>query len=222
MWFFPLTHVCAQGRITLVIDTLVTVSDGFTPRQYDGKFRDVAEDTSTKHHRLDVYHSSAEYPNIVSSILRSAEAGPLRLDLDEHGGELLLRWSPDFTGDTIRIERFEVYWPCRKNVYEESTEKWAWQDTAWVLEKHTFRKGKVHGARRAKQVHYVDLRINGRPYRIYLRLEEMPQEAVLSNGFDTRDCQDPRDAKAPRKCRRFHRQNILRSWGYRAALLLDK
>ncbi len=212
----------AQNVLVLIIDTVVTPSDGFPIKALEEGTSWWARDTSDRASTYSSHSNENEFPNVIMHVLR--DAGGLRIALDDDGGELLIRWPSGSTLDTIRIPHFEVLTPFWKDtVYTRKT----WfhvNDTGIVpMRSKDIRSFIKHiPARRAKKVHSFTLLINGDQYHIAIDRKHQFDEITVGHAYRPTDCgSSAADAFTRRKCTYIHYDSRRPVWTYHAEVILS-
>ncbi|MBX2978998.1 MAG: hypothetical protein KF905_06870 [Flavobacteriales bacterium] len=212
----------AQNVLVLIIDTVVTPSDGFPINAQEEGSSWWTNDTSD---RVTTYSSLSgwnEFPNVIMHVHRDANG--LRIALDEDGGELLIRWPAGSKLDTIRIPHFEVFAPWWKDtVYTRKT----WyhvNDTSIVpMRSKDIRSFVKHvPARRPKKVHTLSLIINGEQFHIALNRKHLFDEITVGHAYRPTDCgSGAADGFTRRKCKYICFDSRMPVWTYHAEIMLS-
>jgi|LakMenEpi03Aug12_release.lakeMendotaPanAssembly.Ray.scaffolds.fasta_scaffold256461_2 hypothetical protein len=203
------TRCGAQDDLVFIIDTVLTPHAFSRPLQYPAEPRAslAAMVAHSEEYILSAELKGRSYPHVVVHFAKDTTAGPIRLQLDDTGGEFLLHWPADLKSDTIRIARFEVLKRCFRDTIATTVEWFAMSDSGLVLPCSIKQSRELSPEPTCKEVFQaIGLNINGTSYQVPLRLIDSGfGEIETFHGYKPTRCQGYRRGDARRKrCRYFH------------------
>ncbi|MBL0126733.1 MAG: hypothetical protein IPP83_04580 [Flavobacteriales bacterium] len=218
--------VQSQTSFVLVIDTLITPSDGFnvTIQSRSGcpNHFQFPVDTSD---RATIYYPEWNItPNVVLHFPKDSCVGALELDLDDDGGRFVIRWKGELPPDIIRIPRFQVLERCQRDTIKRTTAFYNVTDTVSALEE--VRTDQSLGSKAPnRKCHQQSLvTVNGAKYVVPLRSVRSDETVVINfHGYDPSGCNELEQGSRRRAkpCRYFHGSEKWERWCYFGELLLE-
>jgi hypothetical protein len=199
----------AQDDLVFIIDTVVTFRAFDKPLQYPAgpRARLAAMLADSEEYILSAELKRRTYPHVVVHFAKDTAAGPIRLQLDDSGGEFVLHWPADLKSDTIRVARFEVLKRCFRDTSWTMVEWFAIADSGLVLPPSIKQSRWLSPKPTCKEVFQeIRLKINGRSYQAPLRLVASDfVEIETFHGYKPTRCQGyPRGDSRRKHCRYFH------------------
>jgi hypothetical protein len=214
----------AQDDLVFIIDTVVTPSDGFpiSPLLPEGStWMSMAFDTTD---RITTYNVEwNEQPNVLLHIPNGRRDGGVRLDLDDEGGELTLRWPTTYDRDTIRISRYEVFDRCIRDTINTQVEYFNVTDTGltFIEVKHKRSLGPKPKCRKKRS--HISLTINDAVYVVPITIIRSSQSTVsLYHGYIPQHCDAQNDGirDQEKACKYFHGRELWLRWCYSGEVML--
>lgn len=214
----------AQDDLVFIIDTVVTPSDGFpiNPLLPEGPtWMNMAFDTTDRITTYDVEWN--EQPNVLLHIPNGRRDGGVRLDLDDDGGELIIRWPTTYDRDTIRISRYEVFDRCIRDTINTQVEYFNVTDTGLTFLEVKYKRSLGPKPKCRKKRSQISLTINDAVYEAPITIIRSSQSTVsLYHGYIPQDCNVRSDSdRDPKKaCRYFHGKETWLQWCYSSEVIL--
>lgn len=226
-------HICiqlfvlsagAQSDLVLIIDTVVTPSDGFSISPLDPESANWMTLTYDSTDRITTYDKEwNERPNVLVHIPNGVKEGGMRLDLDDDGGELIFRWPASSDLDTLRISRFEVFERCLRDTILNEVEYYAVSDSGLKLLEVKKKRTPGPKPKCRKKRSQVSLTINRLTHVVPITTMRSPESTVnLYHGYIPVACGDGSEQGSDRTkpCRYFHGRETWIRWCYFGEVML--
>ncbi|HPF90272.1 MAG TPA: hypothetical protein PLL57_06420 [Flavobacteriales bacterium] len=208
----------AQSDFVLIIDTVITPSDGFNVRPLDPESANWMTLTNDLTDRITTYHKEwNERPNVLVHIPNGVKEGGMRLDLDDDGGELTIRWTASSDLDTLRISRYEVFDRCLRDTILNEVGYYAVGDSGLQLLEVKERRTPGPKPKCRKKRSQVSLTINGVTHVVPITTMRSPESTVtVYHGYIPVECGDRSYQGSDREelCKYFHGRESWSRWCY--------